>query len=86
MIEAEMNNYEPCAFTSRVLESINSLSTRLLPSFSHSVEALDHELSSSTYGTVSASNENELIEYARLIYDSVRDMRSALFMIPGGGV
>lgn len=73
MIEAEMNNYEPCAFTARILDSTCALSTRLLASFSHSCEA---------YEIDAAIGENDVIESARLIYDAVRDLRSAVWMIP----
>lgn len=76
MIEAEMNNYEPCAFTARILESVSALSTRLLVSFTHSCEA---------YEIDPMTSENDVIESARLIYDAVRDMRSAVWMIPTAG-
>lgn len=72
MIDDEMNNYETCNFTNRVYESVSALKDRLLVSFTHSIEN----------ALASNPNENDLIESARLIYDNVRDMRNALFLIP----
>lgn len=51
------------------------MKSRFLVSFSQSVEA---------YELDPVASENDVIESARLIYDSVREMRSALFMVPSG--
>lgn len=79
MIENEMNNYERCEFTSQVCEIVATLRDHYLVSFSKAVDFATDALNARP---VRDPNENELIDSSRLIYNSVRDLRNAILLIP----
>lgn len=79
MVQSEMNNYEPCDFTNKIGESVRILRDKVLISFAKSVDYASQALESKP---IRDPNENEFIDASRLIYDSVRDLRNALLVIP----
>lgn len=79
MIDSEMNNYERCEYTSQVSELVSILRNQNLVLYSKAVDFATDALNSRP---IRDANENELIDSSRLIYDSVRDLRNALLLIP----
>ena len=73
-VNSEMSNYERCVFTNKVIETVKIVRTTLLSNFVHSAEyAKKH---------IHDPNENEFIDASRTIYDSIRELRNALLLIP----
>lgn len=76
LTEAEMDNYEPCPYTRRVLEAIKVLNN-VLPKFNKQVKLVIDNMTSNPPKDV---DENEFIDTTRLVYDSIRDIRRAVLM------
>ncbi|XP_005175749.1 catenin alpha [Musca domestica] len=77
VVEAEMDNYEPCIYTKRVLEAVKVLRDQVMPKFDQRVDtAVDALLSKSNKEV----DENEFIDASRLVYDGVREIRRAVLM------
>ncbi|KAI8115834.1 Catenin alpha [Lucilia cuprina] len=77
VVEAEMDNYEPCIYTKRVLEAVKVLRDQVMSKFDQRVEAAVNALSSNSNKDV---DENDFIDASRLVYDGVREIRRAVLM------
>uniref|UniRef100_A0A1A9WLH2 Catenin alpha n=1 Tax=Glossina brevipalpis TaxID=37001 RepID=A0A1A9WLH2_9MUSC len=77
VVEAEMDNYEPCIYTKRVLEAVKVLRDQVMSKFDQRVEAAVEALSSNSNKDV---DENDFIDASRLVYDGVREIRRAVLM------
>lgn len=77
VVIAEMDNFEPCEYTYRVLDAVASLSDQAMTNFAHRVEVAVDAL---TNGSSKGVDENEFIDASRLVYDGVRDIRRAVLM------
>lgn len=77
LTEAEMDNYEPCPYTKRVLEAIKVLNNTVLPKFDKQVKLVIDNMSSTPPKDV---DENEFIDTTRLVYESIREIRRAVLM------
>ncbi|XP_037091694.1 catenin alpha-like isoform X2 [Pollicipes pollicipes] len=77
VVGAEMDNYEPCMYTERVLEAVKVLREQVMPNFAQRVEVAVDALGSSPQKEV---DENEFIDGSRLVYDGVREIRRAVLM------
>ncbi|XP_022232289.1 catenin alpha isoform X2 [Drosophila obscura] len=77
VVEAEMDNYEPCIYTKRVLEAVKVLREQVMIKFEQRVEAAVGALCANTNKDV---DENEFIDASRLVYDGVREIRRAVLM------
>ncbi|KAH8270526.1 hypothetical protein KR018_011204, partial [Drosophila ironensis] len=77
VVEAEMDNYEPCIYTKRVLEAVKVLREQVMIKFDQRVEAAVGALSNNTNKEV---DENDFIDASRLVYDGVREIRRAVLM------
>lgn len=77
VVEAEMDNYEPCLYTKRVLEAVKLLRYKVMSQFAERVEAAVGALSSTSAKDV---DENDFIDASRLVYDGVREIRRAVLM------
>jgi catenin alpha len=77
VVTAEMSNYEPGAYTERVLQAVKSLRDQVMPNFAQKVEVAVEALSN---GTPKDVDENEFIDASRLVYDGVREIRRAVLM------
>ncbi|KAI9588125.1 catenin alpha [Glossina fuscipes] len=77
VVEAEMDNYEPCIYTKRVLEAVKVLRDQVMSKFDQRVEAAVVALSSNSNKDV---DENDFIDASRLVYDGVREIRRAVLM------
>ncbi|EDW33910.1 GL21877 [Drosophila persimilis] len=77
VVEAEMDNYEPCIYTKRVLEAVKVLREQVMIKFEQRVEAAVGALCTNTNKDV---DENEFIDASRLVYDGVREIRRAVLM------
>ncbi|KAH8378854.1 hypothetical protein KR009_001782 [Drosophila setifemur] len=77
VVEAEMDNYEPCIYTKRVLEAVKVLREQVMIKFDQRVEAAVEALSNNSNKDV---DENDFIDASRLVYDGVREIRRAVLM------
>ncbi|XP_043065478.1 catenin alpha [Drosophila ficusphila] len=77
VVEAEMDNYEPCIYTKRVLEAVKVLREQVMMKFEQRVGAAVGALLNSSNKDV---DENDFIDASRLVYDGVREIRRAVLM------
>nr|XP_022914685.1 catenin alpha isoform X3 [Onthophagus taurus] len=77
VVTAEMDNYEPCIYTKRVLEAVKVLNDQVMPKFGQRVAVAVSALSSNPAKDV---DENDFIDASRLVYDGVREIRRAVLM------
>jgi len=79
VVAAEMDNYEPCVYTDRVLEAVKVLRDQVLPNFAQRVDVAVDRLTAapSAKGDV---DENEFVDASHLVYDGVREIRMAVLM------
>lgn len=77
VVTAEMDNYEPCIYTKRVLEAVKVLNEQVMPKFGQRVAVAVSALSSNPPKEV---DENDFIDASRLVYDGVREIRRAVLM------
>ncbi|CAH1642666.1 unnamed protein product [Spodoptera littoralis] len=77
VVTQEMDNYEPCIYTKRVLEAVTVLRDQVMSKFGVRVDAAVSALGG---GTGAALDENDFIDASRLVYDAVREIRRAVLM------
>lgn len=77
VVTAEMDNYEPCLYTKRVLEAVKVLNEQVMPKFTQRIQVAVQALSSNPTKEV---DENDFIDASRLVYDGVREIRRAVLM------
>lgn len=77
VVSAEMDNYEPCIYTKRVLEAVKVLKESVMSKFAQRVDVAVGALSSNSNKDV---DENDFIDASRLVYDGVREIRRAVLM------
>ncbi|VEN59602.1 unnamed protein product [Callosobruchus maculatus] len=77
VVTAEMDNYEPCIYTKRVLEAVKVLNDQVMPKFTQRVQVAVQALGSNPPKEV---DENDFIDASRLVYDGVREIRRAVLM------
>ncbi|CRK88635.1 CLUMA_CG002365, isoform B [Clunio marinus] len=77
VVEAEMDNYEPCIYTKRVMEAVKVLRDQVMSKFAQRVDVAVNALSSNSAKEV---DENDFIDASRLVYDGVREIRRAVLM------
>ncbi|KAF6731325.1 Catenin alpha-1 [Oryzias melastigma] len=79
VVTSEMDNYEPGVYTEKVLEATKLLTDTVMPRFTQQVDAAVMALTEDP--SLTAVDENELIDASRLVYDGIRDIRKAVLMI-----
>ncbi|XP_073966184.1 catenin alpha isoform X2 [Choristoneura fumiferana] len=77
VVTQEMDNYEPCIYTKRVLEAVTVLRDQVMSKFAVRVDAAVSALGN---GGNAGLDENEFIDASRLVYDGVREIRRAVLM------
>lgn len=77
VVHAEMDNYEPCVYTKRVLEAVKVLRDQVMPKFAQRVEVAVDAFGSNPPKDI---DENDFIDAARLVYDGIREIRRAVLM------
>ncbi|XP_045526743.1 catenin alpha isoform X2 [Pieris brassicae] len=77
VVTQEMDNYEPCIYTKRVLEAVTVLRDQVMSKFAVRVDAAVSALGS---GGGAGLDENDFIDASRLVYDAVREIRRAVLM------
>ncbi|XP_018025887.1 catenin alpha isoform X2 [Hyalella azteca] len=82
VVAAEMDNYEPCVYTDRVLEAVKVLRDQVLPNFAQRVDVAVEGLTSGVGGGGRGKDvdENEFVDASHLVYDGVREIRMAVLM------
>lgn len=77
VVEAEMDNYEACIYTKRVLEAVKVLRDLVMSKFAQRVDVAVDALAANSPKDV---DENDFIDASRLVYDGVREIRRAVLM------
>ncbi|XP_064292985.1 catenin alpha isoform X2 [Plodia interpunctella] len=77
VVTQEMDNYEPCIYTKRVLEAVTVLRDQVMSKFAVRVDAAVSALGG---GAGAGLDENDFIDASRLVYDAVREIRRAVLM------
>lgn len=77
VVEAEMDNYEPCVYTKRVMEAVKVLRDQVMSKFAQRVDVAVAALATNSSREV---DENDFIDASRLVYDGVREIRRAVLM------
>lgn len=77
VVEAEMDNYEPCIYTKRVREAVKVLRDQVMSKFAQRVDVAVNALSSNSSKDV---DEIDFIDASRLVYDGVREIRRTVLM------
>ncbi|XP_045509176.1 catenin alpha [Colias croceus] len=77
VVTQEMDNYEPCIYTKRVLEAVTVLRDQVMSKFAVRVDAAVSALGGGGGGGL---DENDFIDASRLVYDAVREIRRAVLM------
>ncbi|KAG7306537.1 hypothetical protein JYU34_007899 [Plutella xylostella] len=80
VVAQEMDNYEPCIYTKRVLEAVTVLRDQVMSKFAVRVDAAVSGLGGGAGGGL---DENDFIDASRLVYDAVREIRRAVLMNRG---
>uniref|UniRef100_A0A6A7FTJ4 Catenin alpha-like isoform X1 n=3 Tax=Hirondellea gigas TaxID=1518452 RepID=A0A6A7FTJ4_9CRUS len=81
VVAAEMDNYEPCVYTDRVLEAVKVLRDQVLPNFAQRVDvAVEGLTTSAGANRPKDADENEFVDASHLVYDGVREIRMAVLM------
>lgn len=78
IVVAEMDNYEPCEYTNKVLDTVQVLRDQIIVNFARSV---DYAINALVAQPIRDPDENEFIDASRLVYDGVRDVRNAVLLI-----
>lgn len=77
VVTGDMDNYEPCIYTRKVMEAVKVLRNDILARFGKQVSGAVDALNSDPVEDV---DENEFIDASRLVFDGVRDVRRAVLM------
>lgn len=77
VVEDEMDNYESCIYTKRVLEAVKVLRDLVMSKFAQRVDVAVDALAANSPKDV---DENDFIDASRLVYDGVREIRRAVLM------
>lgn len=82
VVEAEMDNYEPCIYTKRVLEAVKVLREQVMVQFAQRVDVAVEALVSNMplEEDVRMRLENDFVDASRLVYDGVREIRKSVLM------
>lgn len=96
VVEAEMDNYEPCIYTKRVLEAVKVLRDQgvyfmeffkdvcqpfiIFPVMSKFAQRVDVAVETLSKNSNKDVDENDFIDASRLVYDGVREIRRAVLM------
>jgi len=76
VVTAEMDNYEPGYYTERVLDTVGLLSGQVMPNFAAKVESVIAFSS----GQGPPPEEKDFIDASRLVYEGVREIRTAVLL------
>uniref|UniRef100_A0A1L8E3S0 Putative alpha-catenin n=2 Tax=Nyssomyia neivai TaxID=330878 RepID=A0A1L8E3S0_9DIPT len=77
VVEAEMDNYEPCVYTIRVLDAVKVLRDEVLSEFAERVNKACVALESNSKKDV---DENDFIDASHVIFEGIRKIRHAILM------
>ncbi|KAG4068385.1 hypothetical protein HA402_007905 [Bradysia odoriphaga] len=80
VVEAEMDNFEPCIYTKRVLEAVKVLRHQVMSKFAQRVDVAVQMLEALQSNSPKDVDENDFIDASRLVYDGVREIRRAVLM------
>uniref|UniRef100_A0A8D2QPJ3 Catenin alpha 3 n=1 Tax=Zosterops lateralis melanops TaxID=1220523 RepID=A0A8D2QPJ3_ZOSLA len=78
IVAGEMDNYEPGAYTQRVMMHVQHLSRAVIPEFISQVNIALESLSKST---VHLFDDNQFVDISKKVYDTIHNIRCSVMMI-----
>lgn len=77
VVEAEMENYEPGAYTRKVLDSVKMLRGKIMSNFADRVQSVVNVLNE---GSHAGFDHNDFIDSSRSVYEAVREVRRCILL------
>lgn len=77
VVEGEMDNYEPCTYTRRVMQAVKVVRDDILDTFEKKV---DNTVAALKSNPPKDPDENEFIDASRTVFEGVREIRRAVLM------
>nr|XP_030131420.3 catenin alpha-3 [Taeniopygia guttata] len=78
VVAGEMDNYEPGAYTQRVMGHVQHLSGAVIPEF---ISQVDIALESLSKNTVHLFDDNQFVDISKKVYDTIHSIRCSVMMI-----
>uniref|UniRef100_A0A8C3NNP9 Catenin alpha 3 n=2 Tax=Cyanoderma ruficeps TaxID=181631 RepID=A0A8C3NNP9_9PASS len=78
IVAGEMDNYEPGAYTQRVMMHVQHLSRAVIPEFISQVNIALESLSKST---MHLFDDNQFVDISKKVYDTIHNIRCSVMMI-----
>uniref|UniRef100_A0A669PVF6 Catenin alpha 3 n=1 Tax=Phasianus colchicus TaxID=9054 RepID=A0A669PVF6_PHACC len=77
IVSGEMDNYEPGAYTERVMKNVQYL-TKMIPEF---ISQVNIALESLSKNTVHLFDDNQFVDVSKKVYDTIHNIRCSVMMI-----
>ncbi|KAM6329781.1 catenin alpha-3 [Podargus strigoides] len=78
IVSGEMDNYEPGAYTERVMANVQYLTKNVIPEFISQVNIALESLSKSS---VHLFDDNQFVDISKKVYDTIHNIRCSVMMI-----
>ncbi|KAJ7426159.1 hypothetical protein WISP_18418 [Willisornis vidua] len=81
IVAGEMDNYEPGAYTERVMANVQHLTKNVIPEF---ISQVNIALESFSRSTVHLFDDNRFVDISKKVYDAIHNIRCSVMMIRPG--
>ncbi|XP_072195711.1 catenin alpha-3 isoform X2 [Excalfactoria chinensis] len=78
IVSGEMDNYEPGAYTERVMKNVQYLTKSVIPEF---ISQVNIALESLSKNTLHLFDDNQFVDVSKKIYDTIHNIRCSVMMI-----
>ncbi|XP_071605200.1 catenin alpha-3 isoform X3 [Heliangelus exortis] len=78
IVSGEMDNYEPGAYTERVMTNVQHLTENVIPEF---ISQVNTALESLSKNTVHQFDDNQFVDISKKVYDTIHNIRCSVMMI-----
>ncbi|XP_042673828.1 catenin alpha-3 isoform X1 [Centrocercus urophasianus] len=78
IVSGEMDNYEPGAYTERVMKNVQYLTKSVIPEF---ISQVNIALESLSKNTVHLFDDNQFVDVSKKVYDTIHNIRCSVMMI-----
>ncbi|XP_030308957.1 catenin alpha-3 [Calypte anna] len=78
IVSGEMDNYEPGAYTERVMTNVQHLTENVIPEF---ISQVNTALESLSMNTMHLFDDNQFVDISKKVYDTIHNIRCSVMMI-----
>ncbi|XP_032301165.1 catenin alpha-3 isoform X1 [Coturnix japonica] len=78
IVSGEMDNYEPGAYTERVMKNVQYLTKSVIPEF---ISQVNIALESLSKNTLHLFDDNQFVDVSKKVYDTIHNIRCSVMMI-----